>query len=425
MTALFCQRRNPLIQGTDFVICCRFEANPDVKVDIAQTLPQGYTAFISGRQQAPSLLTPDFRRVVESATTQAPINVTTSGCIGECSATVRGAGFAIECSTDTTPFNLNPKAPADGETFDTSQDAVLNGTRAFGSSFLWSNGQPGTINLTVQYKDTTSCDGNLVLRNCTLLAGTVDYPVTINGNKSTIELKSGSSIFDDRVFNTTQSGVGSYLGPSTFGGVFKALRDTYESLANLRFVGAVGYELVTEGATANRYALVNVTTGPSGGIVGPQSDCSLSFGDPTDDLLRAARDLMFRSAIAAANSTSSQTVRAQEVTTVPIYESRYLYLGIAVIFTILAWLATFPIFLGWWHVGRTVSLSPIEVAKAFRAPMLQNADPNAKVDDLVKQVGQRPVRYGVVMTYDGQQELLEMNDPQYVREPQPGRAFAG
>ena len=414
----------PFLQRASRVHLGRFEAVSDVKVQIAQVLPDGYSAFISGRGHSPSLLTPEFRKIVESAANQAPINVTTTGCTGECSTTLRGAGFAINCSADTSPFDLNPVNPKQGENFDTSQAAMKNGTKAFGASFRWSESEPGTLNVSVQFKDTTKCDGNLQIRNCTLRTAVVEYPVAIDGNKSAIELRSGTTLFDDRVVNMTETRRESYLGQSTLGGFYTALQNTYESMANLRFVGAVGYELITDGATANRYALVDMTTGQSGGF-GPQSNCTLSFKDPTNDLIRAARDLMFRSALAAGNSTNSQTVSAQEISRIPIYESRYLYLGLATLFTALAWLATFPIFLGWWHVGRTVSLSPIETAKAFRAPMLQNADPNAKADDLVKQVGQRPVRYGVVTADDGQQELLEMNDPWFVTEPGRGRTFAG
>jgi hypothetical protein len=45
-------------------------------------------------------------------------------------------------------------------------------------------------------------------------------------------------------------------------------------------------------------------------------------------------------------------------------------------------------------LGREVSLSPVEVAKAFAAPALQEASSNAEVEQLVKEIRGQRVRYG-------------------------------
>lgn len=69
-------------------------------------------------------------------------------------------------------------------------------------------------------------------------------------------------------------------------------------------------------------------------------------------------------------------------------------------------------------------MSPIETAKAFQAPMLQNADPNANASKLVKGLGERPIRYGTITRHDSGQELLEMNDPRHIKVPQSGQVFS-
>jgi hypothetical protein len=45
----------------------------------------------------------------------------------------------------------------------------------------------------------------------------------------------------------------------------------------------------------------------------------------------------------------------------------------------------------WWRLGRDVSMSPLEIARAFDAPLLQTADPNATGDDIKKDLGARSI----------------------------------
>ena len=416
----------PLLQRASRVSVARFQQTTNVRINIAQELPDGYTGYLSGRGHNIGLLAPAFTQTVQGENNQAVINVTAAGCTGQCNTTIPGAGFAINCSVSTVPYALTPKAPEGDETFNTSQEAVINGTLSFGSYLEWSYEAPGTINLGVQYKKDPACDGELQIRNCTMTAAVVDYPVIVNGNKSTIELLPGSSMFDDKVINQTEVPPNLSIGPTTLGGFGKALSNTYNSEANLRFVGAVGYELITTGATANRYAIL-ADDSSSGTGVGSYANCDLSFTDPSNDLVQAVRSLMFRTAIAAANSSipaDSQYVTAQESTTLPIYESHYLYLGLAVLVTSLGWLAMLPIFGGWWHVGRTVTMSPVETGKAFRAPMLASSDGNAEIDNLLKEVGTRPIRYGAVAT-GGEYSRLELHEPRYVQKPWGGQTFGG
>lgn len=413
----------PLLQRASRVTVARFQQTTNVRVNIAQELPDGYTGYISGRGHGIGLLAPAFTDTVQAENNQVAINVAADGCTGQCNTAIPGAGFAINCSVSTIPYALTPKVPGSGEAFNASQEATANGTLSFGSYLEWSSFVPGTINLNIQYKNDPACDGELQVRNCTMTAAVVDYPVIINGNKSTIELLPGSSMFDDKVINQTDVAMGPSIGPTTLGGFGKALSNTYNSEANLRFVAAAGYELSTTGATANRYAvLANSTSG-----YGSYANCDLSFKDPSNDLVQAVRSLMFRTAIAAANTSlpaDSQSVTAQESTSLPVYESHYLYLGLAILVTSLGWLAMLPIFGGWWHVGRTVTMSPVETGKAFRAPMLASPDGNAEIDTLLKEVGTRPIRYGAVAT-GGEYSRLELHEPRYVQKPWGGQTFGG
>ena len=61
----------------------------------------------------------------------------------------------------------------------------------------------------------------------------------------------------------------------------------------------------------------------------------------------------------------------------------------------LSCLAILPSYWGWWLLGRLVTTSPLDVAMAFDAPLLRDADPNGTADKPLRVVGYKHVRYGV------------------------------
>lgn len=248
----------------------------------------------------PSLLTPPFSQVVQEFNKRSPISITKSGCKGSCNAKISGAGLVANCSKSVSPFILGG-------------NELVRGTVIFGTYLLWPvSGDmvkwpvmtPGTFNLGVQYKGTEDCRGTLVVRNCTFQPATVTYPVSIDGNTSSISLAPGTTIFDDKLLDITAvSRVGtidSSLNISTYGGFFKALSDTYDSSLFMNF-GAIGYQIFNEGAVSNRYLNASKQL--------KSLNCSMSFLDPTDDIIAAIRELMFRTAVTSANGTQAADVQ--------------------------------------------------------------------------------------------------------------------
>jgi len=59
-------------------------------------------------------------------------------------------------------------------------------------------------------------------------------------------------------------------------------------------------------------------------------------------------------------------------------------------------IAILPLYAGYWFLGRTVSLSPLEIARAFDAPVCEGLDGNASAGDVDIGRGGRVVRYGVL-----------------------------
>lgn len=181
-----------------------------------------------------------------------------------------------------------------------------NGGGKFQADMMrWPVMTPGTFNLGVQYKRTEDCRGTLVVRNCTFKPATVVYPVSIDGNTSSISLTAGTTIFDDELLDITavppvNGDINSSFNISTYGGFFKALSDTYDSSLHMNF-GAIGYQIFNQGALSNRYLNASKYL--------KRLECSMSFLDPTDDIVAAIRELMFRTAIASANGTQAADVQ--------------------------------------------------------------------------------------------------------------------
>lgn len=149
---------------------------------------------------------------------------------------------------------------------------------------------------------------------------------------------------------------------------------------------------------------------------------------------------MFRSSIAAGNSSTVQRVLATDSGIRTVYRSNYIYLGLALLMTLLGLGFVAPIFYGWWSLGRKVSLSPVETAKASSAPLLTGFDSNGDADALLKDVGDRTVKYGEVAILGGSAvrrdtwlpptdtqiiRRLEMASPEWVRSPRDHMRYSG
>lgn len=74
---------------------------------------------------------------------------------------------------------------------------------------------------------------------------------------------------------------------------------------------------------------------------------------------------------------------------------------------------------GWRHLGRDVSMSLLEIARAFAAPVLLAADANASGNDTRKSLGNEKIRFVAMQGDAPQEEHVALT--QYVAES--GRGF--
>jgi hypothetical protein len=126
-----------------------------------------------------------------------------------------------------------------------------------------------------------------------------------------------------------------------------------------------------------------------------------TFSDPTDYMINQMRQIAFRTSLQAAkdNATASnatQTIRYGGTSAVTIYKTDFTLIGIASALNLLTIMAIIPIYRGWWELGRKFSLSPLEIARAFDAPLLRKAESNATWREIARKVGNRNVTYGEI-----------------------------
>jgi hypothetical protein len=158
-------------------------------------------------------------------------------------------------------------------------------------------------------------------------------------------------------------------------------------------------------------------------------DYSATWSDPTDDMITMAHELTLRAAIATTNTLVVTAWNQPELETTPnlltqgqpeigspnltfvdrttnqevqttmtfeenVYKTQPQWLAGAFALIVIACLSIMPTYWGWWLLGRPVSMSPLEIAKAFDAPLMQRADPNGSAAEHLRTVGDMRVRYG-------------------------------
>jgi hypothetical protein len=173
-------------------------------------------------------------------------------------------------------------------------------------------------------------------------------------------------------------------------------------------------------------------------------ECASSWLDPLPDIALQVREFMFRTAVSlAARNISSQlrqpgetfdfkyetykhSVATESVTThiVTRYKTNRTFLWIGVGLMISAALTSIPLFYGYWRLGRSVSLSPLEMANAidarnvFATSETNVGGSNAETKELLKQFGGRKLKYGEVSP-----NVLGFSAVDHVHEPRKGQVY--
>ncbi|KAH0157093.1 hypothetical protein KCU67_g8051, partial [Aureobasidium melanogenum] len=154
--------------------------------------------------------------------------------------------------------------------------------------------------------------------------------------------------------------------------------------------------------------------------------CDLAFSDPLDYTILQLNSLMFVMAVDVwgdnwenNNYTFTKDFEAVQYGTSIHYKTNKPYMWGALASMLVCVLCVLPSYWGYWQLGRDVTLGPFEIANAFRAPVLDHpAVANAGVKDLIREVGQREVKYGAMVQNDASGRLA-IAEPEAVRRVHP------
>ncbi|KIV83108.1 hypothetical protein PV11_05162 [Exophiala sideris] len=266
------------------------------------------------------------------------------------------------------------------------------------------------------------CVATMMVQHCDISAALVERTIQIQNQTITLSKEGGQQVLARwySAYDATDLASGQPAGPLSllhWLGVYY-----FESSFTLDF-GVSGL------VAAHANGIVPVGQQYEVVLDNSTSVCGYVFKSPVDNVLRAMEEVMFRMAYAPRENITmaTQTFLASQVKTGLVFESNYMYLGVAVGVLGFASLALLVPLWGWWQLGRKVSLSPLEIAKAFGAPVLKEVTIANDAKDIIRDAGDLRIRYGQVVswrestgsTVDG----LEMGLFGRVRVPVKGQVF--
>ncbi|KAL1867645.1 hypothetical protein VTK73DRAFT_4044 [Phialemonium thermophilum] len=405
----------PLIQRASTIAPKTFGpsfANTDVDVSNA-LLPANFSAFAGGGV-GPDILTPLFSNISRAYANREALTLPVDGCRANttCVLTLPAPGFDVSCTDRQVPYdfaNLSASFFGDQTTSPSargldSQITTFQLAVAFGG--VQTVDRYSTINTTVLYKADAGCAGNMTERTCVLRLATVGYPVTVRndvatlggwqrGQNETVELAQVPGSGLDVLF-TGSVGAGGFQ--TMLGGVFFVLDDLYASRLALRVaVTANGYLFNVTGQAASNYLSSDVST---------YGNCTMTWEDPTTDVVNTVRELMLRSAVAYSNDNRTavvpQRLAVRRTEVLNAYKSHYRYLGATLAFMVAQALVVAFLLSGWRHLGRDVSLDAFEIARALGAPLLQGGSSNSDIQEALSPLRRVRLRYGELLPGAGE-----------------------
>lgn len=203
---------------------------------------------------------------------------------------------------------------------------MFEGAYVFQVNFTYLESGAGTMHLTTLYKAIASCKGDLMIDACTLTPAIMEYYVILVNN--IIALDPAYTYRDDKFIKVAPASVNTIQGLTTYGGLWLVLNTMPESSVHMDFAGPVGYDIISSGLPAFEYANNTNTL--------ETLDSSINWSSPTYDMLATAREMLFRTALLAANSSTTQTVQALQTGHPTVFKPHYEFLGLILLVTFLS-----------------------------------------------------------------------------------------
>ncbi|RAH84574.1 hypothetical protein BO86DRAFT_441396 [Aspergillus japonicus CBS 114.51] len=449
---------SPLYQRALTIVTDTVAHQTPLSVKIARQIPEGYTGTLMQHTTPPALgsMKPAFQQVMEGYNSRETmyINSTVGGSSDSgnfTGLTIRAAGFAVDCAQETRPWDFGPAYETKNGSLTSNDSSDIVGMvdverTMFQTNFTFDATLPSNITFTAVWKDQIPCVSRLQVKRCRFQIAELYYPVTVVNN--TVEFAGaldelGLSAESIAARYEIDSNEVTQRNGSTLGGIYLGAEDLLNAQAAADQADHI-WSLDTSGTLAQDYANNSDLT----------TTCQSTWSDPTSAVISTLQEIMFRTALAAANDSSrleyykgvdatrvqtNQTVNSVLTTEEVVFKLHPEYLAVGVLVTIACVIPVASTFYGWWKIGRPVTMSPIEIAKAFNAPVLRGSATGSDLQGLLPVVGRRRVRYGavryrgekVVFPEEGSEEeeggvetRLELAHLHWTSVPEQGAHFA-
>ena len=386
----------------------------------------------------------------------------------------QGFGFKVNCSTSEQSFDLlslpddcnscsNKACTTRCANFARSQYNANVFSVSYDTNAAYTpSPQDQALTLMSVFKADSNCEGNIQMHSCSLYQGIVKYPVVLANRTIQLQEQQNKSQYWDNSISLDEAFMEKYW-PTLFSSLFPPISinvSASEDMLTLDYTKCVtsstGSWATAQNSNTNScstnstlnqkpafndLSIVYATPLVDGNGLETGTMCNLTWRDPMQDMVSTMQSLAFRISVAMATTNDSvflpalnssaveayrkswtQTVSFQGYNVVTVYKTNSVFVGMAVLVSMMGVLAVLPLYNGWWELGRTVSLSPLEIARAFGAPLLDGMDGNAGAQNVVVERGTLRVRYGAVERY-GEEKRLRIEETSRVRAPWRGELF--
>lgn len=394
----------PLVQRSVEQTVAMFENTQSIKMDVATRIPDGWLGPLENDHVIGYLNgIPQAQAIARNVSIQTRVDPSHPGytCNGTCYASVKGAGFAHQCSTTYTHLDM--------ANVETNNEIVfsINSTRLRNPD----SQDKAYMLLTILYVSdvNTSCISTITITKCHIDAAVVSYPVMIQNSTITLRANDLSSM---RILETYTSKLdlpgqdnGTASGPlGGLGGLHMKFGDRLwnQAVKTYRPNSTVVRTVYQGPDTTIADNFIQVQSPQYADANGPMRKCALTWADPTSYILNYMHEFMFRSAIRIGmNGTSllgtppapgeipehQQTLEALQLTPQSVFVITPSYLGAGIAAMVIAAALVITLMWGWWRLRRSVTLSPLETVTALvDAPQLRDMPPDTTLRQILSRV---------------------------------------
>ncbi|KAK1749671.1 hypothetical protein QBC47DRAFT_426632 [Echria macrotheca] len=299
-------------------------------------------------------------------------------CNGTCLGNVPGVGITHSCTTSTTYLDYTVPEADNKTIFSIASHLAANET---GGAYLF-------LNTSYVSDISESCLATIIVENCNITAGLVEYPIVIKDK--TISLRR-SELLNMKVRETYSMPGDSPTAPNnTPGGPLAALEkfiwskledDAVSRRRNDTGRADTGRTYSSPGLLADIFFVADQQSYSTHVL----AQCGLKWASPTEYVLLSLHDFIFRAALHAGEDTkATQTFEAHREGFELIFRSNEGYLAAAAVSVGVAVATLVALIWGWWWLEFPVDFSPLGIAKAFGAPILRDTKSKPVSDTLLR-----------------------------------------